>query len=188
MKKMFFTLSVLMFAVIAGFSQVTFKPALGMSFNNFSDESNGESKAKIGAQIGAGLAFGKKFYIEPGVYYATKSTEFTIINDPVVPDFDAIIKGIRVPVAIGFGLLGNEKSFITLRAFGGASGFFVTGTGDDLDKDNVESPTWGAFAGAGFDFWIAFVEASYEWSLNNSLRNIEVGKSQTFFITAGLKF
>lgn len=182
------SLSIILLSVFVGFGQVTFKPALGMSFNSFSDETNGEAKAKVGAQIGAGFAFGKKFYIEPGVYYATKSTEFTTIDNAEVPDFDAIIKGIRVPVAVGFGLLGNEDSFITLRAFGGASGFFVTGTGDDLEKDNVESPTWGAFAGAGFDFWIAFVEASYEWSLNNSLKNIEVGKSQTFFVTLGLKF
>jgi hypothetical protein len=188
MKKFVLLFSIILLSAVVGFGQVTFKPALGMSFNDFSDETNGKAKAKVGAQIGAGFAFGKKFYIEPGVYYATKSTEFTTANNPEVPDFDATIKGIRVPVAVGFGLLGNEESLITLRAFGGGSGFFVTGTGNDLSKDDVESPTWGAFAGAGLDFWIAFVEASYEWSLTNSLKNIEVGNSRTFFITVGLKF
>ena len=188
MKKLLFSLTILFLSVVVGFGQATFKPAIGMSFNSFSNVEDGEAKAKIGANIGASVAFGKKFYVEPGVFYTSKSTEFTLKENPEVPNLDASIQGIRVPVAVGVGVLGNEESFITLRAFGGGSGFFVTGTGKDLDKDETESPTWGAFAGVGFDFWIAFAEASYEWSLNNSLKNIEVGNSRTVFVTVGLKF
>ncbi len=188
MKKLLFSLTILLLSVLVGFAQATFKPAIGMSFNDFSSVEGGETKAKVGANIGASIAFGKKFYVEPGVFYTSKSTEFTLKENPETPNLNATIQGIRVPVAVGVGVLGNEDSFITLRAFGGGSGFFVTGTGKDLKKDDTESPTWGVFAGAGFDFWIAFVEASYEWSLNNSLKNIEVGNSRSFFVTLGLKF
>lgn len=192
MKKLFLSFSVLLLAVVTGFGQATFKPGFGISFNDFSKTSTGETKAKVGAQIGASVAFGKKFYIEPGVFYATKSTEFSYSESVnTKKTADASIKGIRVPIAVGVGVLGNEKSFANLRAFGGGSGFFVTGVGDDLNKDNVSSPTWGIFAGAGVDFWIMFAEASYEWSLTNaskSVSNIEFGKSRTFFLTVGLKF
>lgn len=192
MKKLSLILFVMLFVVVTAFGQATIKPSVGISFNNFSETSTGDVKGQVGMQIGGAVAFGKKFYVEPGVYYATKSTEFTYSNSPSTEiSEDALIKGIRVPVAVGFGLLGNEKSLASLRVFGGGSGFFVTGVGDALDKDNVTTPTWGAFAGAGVDFWIMFAEASYEWSLSNvttDVANIDFGKSRTLFFTVGFRF
>jgi len=192
MKKLFLSLSIVLLSVLAGFSQITFKPSVGISFNDFSTSSTGETKGKVGAQIGGSVAFGKKFYVEPGVFYASKSAEFTYSGSSNVTTIEnAVIKGIRVPLAVGFGLLGNEKSLASLRVFGGGSGFFVTGVGDNLVKDNISSPTWSVFAGAGVDFWIMFAELSYEWSLTNATKdisNIEFGKSRTLFATAGFRF
>ncbi len=183
---------VAVFLVITTFGQATIKPSVGISYNDFSGTTVDDAKGKIGMQIGGSVAFGKKFYIEPGVFYATKSTEFTSPSEASTNiNEDALIKGIRVPVAVGFGLLGNEKSLASLRVFGGGSGFFVTGVGDNMNKDNVTSPTWGVFAGAGVDFWIMFAEASYEWSLSNvttDVANIDFGKSRTLFFTVGFRF
>jgi len=183
-------LFVAVIAASVSFGQATFKPSIGMSLNNFSESPSGELNSKPGAQIGASVAFGKKFYFEPGVYYASKSTEFVSSGSSSISE-DLIVKGIRVPVAVGVGVLGNEESFVSLRAFGGGSGFFVTGVGDALDKDNVSSPTFGVFAGAGLDFWIMFAEVSYEWSLTEASKDMalfDVGKSRTLFLTVGLKF
>ena len=196
MKKIILFLAVILLAVFTGFSQATIKPAVGISFNNFSEKNTGDFQGKVGVQLGASVAFGKKFYIEPGVFYAAKSSEFSSTASSGSVTDDILIKGIRVPVAVGVGLLGNEETFATLRAFGGASGFFVTGVGDALDKDDINSPTWGVFAGAGVDFWIMFAELSYEWSVTeagtirrpSALDNIDVGKSRTLFLTLGLKF
>lgn len=192
MKKLFLSFTIIMLAVIAGFSQINFKPSVGISFNDFSKSSTGETKAKVGAQIGASAAFGKKLYVEPGVFYATKSTEFSSSNSNQIDiNEDAIIKGIRVPVALGLGVIGNEKSLLNLRVFGGGSGFFLTGVGDNLVKDNFSTPTWGAFAGVGADIWLVFADVSYEWSLTNATKdisNIEFGKSRTLFFTVGLRF
>lgn len=183
---------VAVFLVITTFGQATIKPSVGISYNDFSGTTVDDAKGKIGMQIGGSVAFGKKFYIEPGVFYATKSTEFTSPSEASTNiNEDALIKGIRVPVAVGFGLLGNEKSLASLRVFGGGSGFFITGVGDNMNKDNVTSPTWGVFAGAGVDFWIMFAEASYEWSLSNvttDVANIDFGKSRTLFFTVGFRF
>jgi len=192
MKKLFLLFSLLGLAVTMAYTQVTFKPSMGISFNNFSTTSTGETKGKVGAQIGGSVAFGKKFYVEPGVFYATKSTEFTYNESgSAIVTTNAVIKGIRVPLTVGVGVLGNEKSFANLRVFGGGSGFFVTGVGDKLVKDNISSPTWGILAGAGVDFWIMFAEVSYEWSVTNATKdvsNIEFGKSRTLFATVGLRF
>jgi hypothetical protein len=192
MKKLTLFFVVMLLAVVTGFSQATIKPSIGISYNDFSGTTVDNAKGKIGMQLGGSVAFGKKFYVEPGVFYATKSTEFTSPSEASSNiSEDALIKGIRVPVAVGLGLLGNEKSVASLRVFGGGSGFFVTGVGDGLVKDNITSPTWGVFAGAGVDFWIMFAEASYEWSLSNvttDVANIDFGKSRTLFFTVGFKF
>lgn len=192
MKKLSLFLVVFLLAVFTGFSQATIKPSVGISYNNFSGTSVDDAKGQIGMQIGGSVAFGKKFYVEPGVFYATKSTEFSSPSSASTTiSEDALIKGIRVPVVVGFGLLGNEKSLASLRVFGGGSGFFVTGVGDALVKDNITTPSWGVFAGAGVDFWIMFAEASYEWSVTNvttDVANIDFGKSRTLFFTVGFRF
>lgn len=191
MKKLFLSLSLLL-AVNVGFSQVAFKPSLGISFNDFSSNSSGEFKGKVGAQLGGSVAIGKKFYVEPGIFYATKSSEFSYLNSQNTSiAVDAVIKGIRVPLAVGVDVIGNTKSLVNIRVFGGGSGFFMTGVSDDLVKDNFSSPTWGTFAGVGTDILMFFADISYEWSLTNATKdisNIEFGKSRTLFVTVGFRF
>ena len=196
MKKSIYLVSAFLLVTSWVFGQATIKPSLGFSFNNFSETPSGDFTGKIGSQFGASVAFGKKFYVEPGVYYVGKSSEFSSTSGSGAITDEIVINGIRVPLAVGVGLLGNEKSFASLRAFGGASGFFVTGVGDALNKDDVTSPTWGVFAGAGVDFWIMFAELSYEWSVSEAgeikmsgeIPNMDIGKSRTLFFTVGLKF
>jgi hypothetical protein len=100
---------------------------------------------------------------------------------------DGKIKGIRVPVAVGVGVLGNEESFAELRVFGGGSGFFKTGV-ENFDEDNVKSPSWGAFVGAGVDIWILYLDASYEFSFSEASSVMPDSKARTMYVTLGLKF
>jgi outer membrane protein with beta-barrel domain len=188
MKKALLILTAIVF-VCAANAQFTLKPAAGLNFTDFSKNGNGDVKAKTGWQIGGSAAFGKKFYFEPGIFYVGKSTEYT---DPVtsINDFKANINGIRVPLAVGLNAIGNEKTGISLRVFGGPSAFFVTNVGDQVNKDSIENVNFGLFAGAGLDFWKVFMDLSYEWSMTNVQKNvsdIDLGKSRTLFITAGIR-
>ncbi|WP_186756182.1 outer membrane beta-barrel protein [Echinicola salinicaeni] len=171
-------------------AQVELKPAIGLTFSNVTkDPDSGEAKAKLGYQFGGSVLFGDKFYIEPGLFYAQKSTKFSDTNASG-DDLDMDIKGLRIPVSIGYHLLGSEASAIGLRVFGGGSSFIVTGVnGEGLDKDDFESPTWGMFAGAGLDFTIIFLDAKYEWSLTDvsGLTDFDIGKTNSFFINAGIR-
>jgi hypothetical protein len=163
-----------------------------LNFTDFSqDPVGGEFKAKVGWQIGGSVAFGKKFYFEPGLFYVGKSTEFqsTASGTPTV-DEQADINGIRVPLAVGLNLIGNEKTLVALRGFGGLSGFFLTSVSDNLDKDDFEKTNFGVFAGMGIDIWKLYLDLSYEWSLSNVQKDvsaIDVGKSRSLFINAGIR-
>lgn len=186
MKKRILSTLVLSLLAIAGFSQLHIKPGIGLTATDYVNFGEYGAAAKIGTQIGGSLAFGKKLYVEPGVFYATKSSEFTTNTSTAMKN---TVKGIRVPVAIGLGVLGNEDSAANLRIFGGGSGFFVTGvSGDDISKDNQNSPQWGVFAGAGVDVLFLYLDLSYEWSLSEASSVIADGKARTFIGTVGIKF
>ncbi|MCX6206384.1 MAG: outer membrane beta-barrel protein [Bacteroidetes bacterium] len=170
-------------------AQVTLKPTAGFNLSNFSqDPSSGQYKSQVGWQLGGSIAFGKKFYIEPGLFYTGKSTKF-VSSGSSSADIAYDINGFRIPVAIGFNLLGNEKSTLSIRGFGGASAFIV-GTTNNINKDALNNATFGAFAGAGIDVWKMFADVSYEWSLSNIQKDItaiNVGKSRSLFISVGLR-
>lgn len=166
-----------------------FKPGVGLNFTDFTTNS-GNASAKAGWQIGASMAFGDKFYFEPGVYYVGKSSTYSDPNNANQDDFKADFNGFRVPVAVGLNILGNTESTFTLRAFGGGSAFILTGVGDSFDKDNFKTASYGVFAGAGIDFSILFVDLAYEWSVTDlsEVSTVDIGKSRGLYATAGLRF
>jgi hypothetical protein len=170
-------------------AQIAIKPAVGINLTDFSKDPNtGKYKSKVGYQFGGSVAIGKRVYIEPGIFWVKKTTQFVTENTSQ-QDIKYDISGIRVPVTVGFNLLGSEKSVIGLRAFGGASAFMLTDT-KNLDKDDLKSADWGVFAGAGLDLAILFVEAKYEWSLTNltkEISQVDIGKSRSIFVNAGVR-
>lgn len=189
--KKFKLLVVLVFLFVGASAQVTIKPTVGLNFTDWSkDVVSGEFKAKAGYQIGASVAFGKKIYIEPGLFFVGKSTEFISSDTEEQQDFKQDLQGFRVPVAVGFNLLGSQSTLVGLRGFGGLSAFVLTGTKGEINKDDLKNASFGAFAGAGVDIWKLFLDLSYEWSLTNiqkDIENIDVGKTRTVFINAGIR-
>jgi Outer membrane protein beta-barrel domain len=184
-------LFVALFCVTFLFAQTTIKPGVGLNFTDFSkNPASSEFKAKVGYQIGGSVAFGKKFYFEPGLFYVGKSTEFTTSSTTTPEKQNFKISGLRVPVAVGLNIIGNEKTTVSLRGFGGVSGFFVTSVSADINKDEINKSNFGVFAGAGLDFWKLYLDLSYEWSLTNVQKDvsaIDIGNSRSLFITAGIR-
>jgi len=168
----------------------TIKPTLGINFTDVVSNVDGTASGRTGWQIGATVIFGDKIYVEPGIFYQNKSADFSSSNNLIQPDLKADLKGIRVPLAFGYNLIGNSESKVSFRLFGGPSGFFVTDTSDDININNINSPAWGLFAGAGLDIWFLFVDVSYEWSVTDiqtSFTNIEFGKTNGLFANAGIR-
>ncbi|KYP14268.1 porin family protein [Flavihumibacter sp. CACIAM 22H1] len=189
-KKILFSMLAGCCLALTSSAQVAIKPAIGINATDFSkDPASGEYKGRIGYQIGGSVAIGKKVYFEPGIFYVKKTTEYVTESTPELENQDFNISGIRVPLTIGFNLLGNQSSVVGLRGFGGVSAFFLTDI-KDLNKDDFKSASWGTYLGVGLDVTIVFVEASYEWSLTNLQKNIEtidVGKTRSLFVHAGVR-
>lgn len=189
MKKIILSIAALVGFAFCAQAQTQVKPGIGINTTNITGDGL-DATGQIGWQVGASVAFGEKFYFEPGVFYQTNSFEVAPVGN--LPITDATYSGIRIPVAVGLDVLGNADSFAGLRVFGGGSTLLVTGTSSDfLDKDDVESPQWGVFAGVGLDIAIFYLDWTYQWSLSNvqsDVGDIDFGKTRGIFWTAGLRF
>ncbi len=187
MKFKLLSLAVISLAISgAAAAQTTIKPHIGVNLTDVAISTDDVSASgKAGVLAGLSVAFGKKFYIEPGLQYVAKSTAYTSTQDPDF-DQDYSLKGFRVPVAVGINFLGSQKSLVTFHGFGGLSAFFVTSDNYDFD---INKTNFGLFAGAGVDIWKLFLDASYEWSLSelSNVNNIEVGKTRSIYINAGFR-
>ena len=139
-------------------------------------------------QLGGTISTGDKWYGEGGVFWVQKSNEIT--ENTTDFTFKTELSGLRIPVMVGYHLLGKETGMAGLRAFGGASVFILTSvSAEGLTKDDFTSPTYGVFLGAGIDIAMFFVDLKYEWSLSDvvSISSIDVGQSRTFYINGGIR-
>lgn len=174
----------------AAAAQTTIKPHIGVNLTDVAISTDDISASgKAGVLAGLSVAFGKKFYFEPGLQYVAKSTEYTSTQTPNF-DQDYSLKGLRVPLAVGINFLGNQKSTVTFHGFGGLSAFFIMN--DDFEDLNIDinKTNWGLFAGAGVDIWKLFLDVSYEWSLSElskDVDNIEIGKTRSLYVNAGFR-
>ena len=172
-----------------GYAQRTLKPHLGVNYTSVNlSGSDADITGKAGVLGGISLAFGKKFYFEPGVQYVAKSTDVVNALNPDLPDGNYDLTGIRVPLALGLNLLGDDKSTITLHGFAGGAAFFVTGDNYDDHGIDINKTNWSVFAGLGVYFWKVFLDASYEWSLTEISGDVEAGKTNSVYVTAGFRF
>lgn len=166
------------------------KPAIGLTFTDVTkDPVSGTASGKAGWQIGGTVLMGERLYFEAGAFYAEKSTDVTSTVPSSTYQIDAI-KGVRIPAMVGLRLLGGEADSLGIRAFGGGSAFLVTSVdATGLSKSDFESPTWGAFLGAGVDFLMLFADLKYEWGLTDvsSLSTIDIGSSRSLFLNVGIR-
>jgi hypothetical protein len=186
-----FIVSLFALCIATGASaQINVKTAVGFSVTDFSEDGN-EVKAKYGTQAGASVAFfiNDRFYVEPGLFSTSKSTEFETSTSTA--SLEAYVEGLRIPISTGFILLGDVDTFANLRVFGGPSGYFITTVGRDVNKEDFKRFNWGFFSGAAIDVWRVYVEVSYEWSLTDIQKNvsdIDLGKQRSVYVNFGYKF
>ncbi len=189
MKKNLFLFIALIAFSFTAMAQVEIKPAFGLNFANLKDDSGYGIKGTTGYQLGGTVAFGEKFYVEPGFFWQRDNYD---VNDP--GDLgDDIKKGgystIWIPLNVGYSLLGSEETTFGLRVFGGPSVKFVTSVVEEggITKDDFNNLLWGVNAGVGLDVWILFADLGYEWGLNEVIKSVDNSTNHHFWINFGVR-
>ncbi len=202
MKKTLFIILIGLMAVpFATFAQLKIKPSFGINFANIKNSDNKFAiDGKTGFSIGGTVQFGEKFVVEPGIFWQKDNYEgeysaVGITKEVINGDYSSL----KIPLYLGYYIIGDSKSTIGIKVFGGPSAKFNLGAGSDevegigeIGKDDIENIIWGVKAGAGVDFMSFFADLGYNWGLNdvfNSDRLSDINSQTNHFeITIGLKF
>ncbi len=182
-------------------NKLVINPQIGVNGSTLSGNPEGvKNEANVGWQIGGYLRYGKRFYIQPGIFWHYMSTETTSdVNDV---KFDSKISTIQVPVCIGFNIV--DSSALVFRAFAGAAVSFVTSVDENqyFEKDHINDTQWLGRIGVGLDFTMFTVDLGYDYGFSKFYTDEQIDgaaegpfhldisdvKIQEFFLNLGLKF
>ncbi len=208
MKKLFLVVSIMLISVV-GFSQfqLGLKGAVSMSSlsTNISDYNDA---FKTGFQAGIYTRIGKKLHLQPEIYFAGKSGEFTYDiqaeGSALTVSEVVTLSTIDVPVLLGLTILNPPTVKVRLQAGPVASfvlnkDFDVTLDGvsedpSDAYKDAWSNMNWALQFGAGVDVLFMTIDLRYELGLSNmynqpdnSMSSHEKVNNNLFFLSVGFK-
>ena len=193
MKKAIFTLAFVVGIAFMLQAQFEIKPTIGFNFSRLSDEpENFSQSARVGYQLGGSIQFGKKLYVEPGIFWTKMGSEMVHANDSDIK-LTTDISAIRIPVFVGYQIIGgDDENIFGLRVFGGPSMSWITkveGDGTKLEKDDFNNLLWGVDAGAGIDVWLFFLDIGHEWGLNQVFKeDPNEAKNHAWWFNLGMRF
>jgi hypothetical protein len=181
-------------AALQGQAQFDLGLKVGYSTSKLStDFDDIKEDVKHNFQFGAFARIGKRFYLQPELYYATSGGTLNITgsDDKVEIKLNTLV----VPALLGFKIINGEK--INLRIMAGPTANFIVNekiSGDELldpitDSD-LKNIAWGLDAGAGIDFLFLALDIRYEWGLNDLYKpegDNQSMKSNIFIISLGFK-
>ncbi len=192
-----FAIALLFVAVCAlpALAQVRVNPKVGVNFSALDAKLQDiTAEARVGWNAGLDFRIGEGFlFLNPGVHYYSYTAR--LIKDVEGPDDvklseETTIQNIKLPVNIGIRLTG-DNGLLGLHVRGGVTPTMVAGVTERedffFDKNDLNTFTLGANVGAGIDFLLFTLDASYEIGLNDFFKNAE-GRNNMLTISAGIKF
>ena len=201
-----FTL-VTLFLLISGltFAGITFGIKAGYNANKLSANIDSiSSQFKSGMQIGVFLRAGKRFFIQPELYYSIQGAQY-VFNDPSHTgawNQKVTIGSIDIPVLLGIKIVNGGKFNFRVNV-GPVASFVTNKTVKDMNsewlgpltKSSINSINWYIQAGLGVDLWMFTLDLRYEGGLNQMIRDVQQGtrswdfssKNNVFQVSLGFK-
>lgn len=160
---------------------------------------NNQVSGRPGYEFGAGVTFGKKFYVQPSLKYTSFSLESVNIsteNDTKYEDLTAV-NSFSIPLKVGFRMINPEvEDLFNIRIFGGLDGQHVlsvnhtekSGKVDDISKDDFNSLIIHGDLGMGIDLSIFYLDLGYQIGITPVYTTGENhATANTFYANLGLR-
>ena len=193
MKRILF-IAVLIIAGMQGYAQFDLGIKVGYATSKLSTDIDDITEdAKNNFQVGAFARLGKRFYVQPELYYGTSGGTFQLTGT----DEEQNIKfqNLSIPLLLGFKIINGEK--INLRIMAGPTANFIVSkkfSGDEIiqsvEDADFKNTAWGLDAGVGVDLLFLALDVRYEWGLNDIYQpptNDGTVKSNVFIVSLGFK-
>lgn len=177
-------------ALPASAQVVEILPELGVSSVKY-DSDMFDSSTGLGLEIGGKVRVGRRFYVEPGIFFAWSGADISDVTD----EGNLSLGDFRVPLVVGLKVIATRV--LEFRVFGGGGAAFVTSvSGDraleDISTSDVTNTLWNARVGVGADFTLVSADVGYDFGLTNLNADPDPGDSDInrngFFLEAGLRF
>jgi hypothetical protein len=200
MKK--FVLSLLFISAFSllSWAQITVKPGGGFHHLNLNRSTNNWDRyGGLGYQFGSTLTIGKRFYIEPGVFWMTNYSEFSKIdgNNGSGPiRFNHKISILRIPVFAGYSFWDTQGQSVDFRVLLGPAINIITLVDNSAphtgapEKSDYQAVYWGGNLCLDVTYWWLFLDVGYELGFSKIYKNTEKfgqAKPNTFFVNFGLR-
>lgn len=154
---------------------------------------------KSGFHIGAWARIGKRFYVQPELYYSLQGAEYAF-EDPLNADSwtqKLTLGTLDIPVLIGYKLLKSEKTNVRVMAGPMVSILVnskITSVGsitDPIEKADLKTANWAIQLGAGADLWFLSLDIRYQLGLNEMIQEVEEwdfsSHNNVFVVSLGFK-
>lgn len=151
-----------------------------------------------GVQLGMGLTFGSRFYVQPGIQYSFLSTQIVNSNKVTKQDYvdEAMIRSVSVPLKAGVRLINPEvENIFNVRLFGGFDGSHImsvdhskkSGRIDPIGKEDFSNILMSADFGMGLDIFIFYMDLGYQFGLTPVYSSGDRSKANSFYGNFGLR-
>lgn len=193
MKKIVMTLFLVSGILLSANAQMIIKPAIGMNLTHFStDKPDYGTNGRLGWQLGGTVAIGDEFYFEPGIFWLKNNWQITQDIGASNLEFDNDISSLKIPAFVGWNVVGSPDDDRNFHIFAGPSAMIVTSVNSDnvdVTEDDFNKFIIGANVGAGLSIGKIFIDAGYEWGLNDIYKKEELKdiKHKSFWINAGFR-
>jgi hypothetical protein len=152
-----------------------------------------------GYQFGAAVTFGERFYVQPGIEWATISTKIVNTNSSTGKELtdETTLSMFSVPLKVGFRLIDPEKeNLFNVRIFAGFDGHHITKVNhitksdayDEITKDDYTNLIMNADFGMGIDIFIFYIDLGYQLGLSPVHTSGDMAKANSFYGNFGLRF
>jgi len=178
------------------FGQFTIGPKVGYNASKLSTDLDTISSGfKSGFQIGVFVRIGKKFYVQPELYYTTQGGVFESNTNNWQQKVN--IGSLDLPLLVGFKML-NAK-VVNLRILAGPMASFVVnksvkdagGILGPIENADLSTINWAIQLGAGLDVLFMTLDVRYQIGLNNIIKDINNAtinsKNNVWVVSLGFK-
>jgi hypothetical protein len=177
--KKFILFFVFMLSATFMFGQLKFGPKVGYNASTLTTNLDSiTTQFKSGFQFGAFVRIGKRFYLQPELYYSTHGGVFEKDSAGHNWTQNINIGSLDIPVLIGFKIINTD--LVNLRVFAGPVASFavskkITTTGDliaPIEKADINTTNWYIQAGGGVDVWMFTLDVRYQIGLNKIIQEV----------------
>jgi hypothetical protein len=152
-----------------------------------------------GYQFGAAVTFGERFFVQPGIEWATISTKIVNKNSQTGNELtdETSLSMFSVPLKFGYRFIDPEQeNTFNVRIFGGFDGHHITkvnhttksGAFGDITKDDYTNLIMNADFGMGIDIFIFYIDLGYQLGLSPVHSSGDLAKANSFYANLGLRF